>query len=148
MATTRDNPQSALPIGRYPRDQYMVLPYPVVHSDAWRGLSGRAVRVWIELRSRYNGKNDGQLHLSLEEGARLLHMSKSTVHHAFKELEAKGFVHLVTESPRGGRRAREYAATFPEESVSAAGAVTGVRNLSPTSGCGNYPKDTEHDNEN
>jgi hypothetical protein len=37
------------------------------------------MKVFIELLSRFNGANNGKLSLSLDDGARLLAMSKSTV---------------------------------------------------------------------
>ncbi len=70
--------------------QYIRLPYAMVHHPAWRGLSSAAVKVFIELRSRFNGANNGKLSLSLEEGAGLLGMSKSTVARALNELRAQG----------------------------------------------------------
>ena len=41
-------------------------------SAAWRALGGSAIKVYLELHSRYWGGNNGKLSLSLEEGARLL----------------------------------------------------------------------------
>jgi hypothetical protein len=57
----------------------MTLQYELVNSDAWRTLSGPAIKVFLELRTRYHGGNNGRLHLSLDEAARLLGLGKSTV---------------------------------------------------------------------
>ena len=43
-------------------------------SEAWRSLSHSAIKYYIELRRRYNGSNNGELHLSLDEAVRVLHM--------------------------------------------------------------------------
>ncbi len=77
--------------GRGEGGQYFVLPYGVAQSAAWRSMSGPAVKVWVELRCRFNGSNNGRLTLSLDEAARLLGIGKATAQRAFAELEAKGF---------------------------------------------------------
>jgi len=92
-------------------DQYYIMPYVLLHSEAWRGLKGSAVKVWLEIRSRFNGRNNGKLFLSLDEGARLLGMGKQTVGSAFKELEAKGFLVKTKQGHWYGRQASEWRAT-------------------------------------
>jgi len=92
-------------------EQFIGLGYATVRSPAWRSLSGAAVKVWCELRSRYNGGNNGKLSLSLDEGARLLHLSKNTVRRALAELEAKGFVALMRRGQWYGRKASEWRVT-------------------------------------
>ena len=93
------------------REQYVPLTYPTLRSHAWRSLSGAAVKVWLEIRSRFNGANNGKLSLSLDEAAKLLGLGKTTVARAFKELEAKGFLVLVRQGQWYGRLASEYATT-------------------------------------
>lgn len=97
--------------GRDGEEQYLKLPYPFLRSPAWRSLSGPAVKVWLELRSRFNGRNNGELSLSFNEAADLLRLSKSTIHRAFEELEAKGFIRKVKQGQWYGRTASEYAVT-------------------------------------
>jgi DNA-binding MarR family transcriptional regulator len=93
------------------REQYVYLSYPMLHSLAWRSLSGAAVKVWLELRTRFNGGNNGRLRLSLDEAARILQLGKATVMRALKELEAKGFVKLTRRGQWYGHRASEWAVT-------------------------------------
>ena len=69
--------------------QFLAIPYSMAHSEAFRSLSGPALKVWIELRTQFNGHNNGQVSLSFQRAADLLGMSKSTVGRAFKELEEK-----------------------------------------------------------
>lgn len=64
----------------------------MVASSAWRSLKGSSIKVYVELLSRYNGRNNGELHLSYGSAASLLHLSKSTVSAAFAELQKKGFI--------------------------------------------------------
>ncbi|UFI02148.1 helix-turn-helix domain-containing protein [Roseibium aggregatum] len=91
--------------------QYINLPYSLLRHPAWRSLSGPAVKVFFELRSRFNGGNNGKLHLSLDEAANLLGMSKSTVQRSFKELEQKGFIAKTKQGQWYGRQATEWQTT-------------------------------------
>ena len=97
--------------GRNETEQYFTLSYRMAQSPAWRSLSGRACKVWIELRCRFYGANNGKLSLSFDEAARLLGIGKATVQRAFKELEAKGFVVMVRRGQWYGRLATEWAVT-------------------------------------
>lgn len=97
--------------GRSEGEQYAPLPYPLLRSPAWRSLSGPAVKVWIELRTRYNGGNNGRLTLSLDEAARLLKLGKATVGRALDELREKGFVVRTRQGQWYGRLASEWAVT-------------------------------------
>ena len=74
------------------RGKFVALSNDLLISEAWRTLPGSAVRYYLELRRRYNGANNGGLHLSLEEAKALLHMGKSTALRARLELEDRGFI--------------------------------------------------------
>src|SRR3546814_16801953 len=69
--------------------QYLPIPYGMAQSIAFRSLSGAALKVFIELRCRYNGGNNGALTLSMDEGARLLGIRKMTVQCALKDRQEK-----------------------------------------------------------
>lgn len=91
--------------------QYLTLSYNMARSEAFRSLSGTAIKVWIEIRSSYNGNNNGKLFLSLTDAAKRLGISKSTASRAFKELEEKGFLKLTRKGFFTGRQASEYIST-------------------------------------
>ncbi len=91
--------------------QYAPLPYSVLQSPVWRSLSGPAVKVWLEIRARYNGSNNGKLTLSGDEGARLLHLGKATVMRALTELQAKGFLVMKERGRWYGRQATTWRIT-------------------------------------
>ncbi|MFD0980997.1 helix-turn-helix domain-containing protein [Tropicimonas aquimaris] len=91
--------------------QYAPLPYAVLKSDAWRHLSGAAVRVFLELHTRFNGSNNGKLRLSYAEAAEALNMGKATVQRAFDDLQEKGFVVLEREGNWYHRQAHEWRLT-------------------------------------
>ncbi|MCH8930351.1 MAG: hypothetical protein IIA98_05475 [Proteobacteria bacterium] len=97
--------------GRNDAEQYMGISYVMAHSPAFRSLSGAALKVWIELRSRYNGRNNGRLTLSWDEAAHLLHMGKSTIGRALEELKEKGFIVMPKPGHWYGRMATEWAVT-------------------------------------
>jgi biotin operon repressor len=86
-------------------DQYVNIGYLFLRSEAWRSLSGPAAKLWLEIRSRFNGGNNGKIALSLDEAARLLHLGKATVQRAFQELEAKGFIVMIRKGQWYGRLA-------------------------------------------
>ncbi|WP_289043312.1 helix-turn-helix domain-containing protein [uncultured Aliiroseovarius sp.] len=91
--------------------QYVPLPYAQLKSEAWRSLSGAAVRVWLELHTRYHGGNNGKLTLSFAEAGEALGMGKATVQRAYAELVEKGFVVLERKGNWYNRRAHEWRLT-------------------------------------
>ena len=91
--------------------QYWKLSYFMTQSEAFRSLSGGALKVLVEIRCRYNGNNNGHIFLSYQEAATLLGMSKSTVKRAFDELVEKGFLRKRKEGQWYGRQAAEYIIT-------------------------------------
>ncbi len=107
--------RGANPKGRSRRGgQFVPLPYTMVDSEAFMSLSGAALRVYVLLHRRYNGTNNGDLSLSLEEGAKLLGLGKETVRRAFAELEEKGFIRKTRQGHFHGRMATTYAVTDRE----------------------------------
>lgn len=91
--------------------QYLPLPYAQLKSEAWRTLSGAAVRLWLELHTRYNGGNNGRLTLSFAEASEALGMGKATVQRAYRELVAHGFLALEKEGNWYHRQAHEWRLT-------------------------------------
>jgi AraC-like DNA-binding protein len=112
MATTRRRRgRKANATGRNDTEQFIPLTYAMVRSDAWRSLSGPAVKIWVEVRSRFNGRNNGDLSLSLDQAAQRLGVSKSTAARAFKELQNKGFIKMSRQGNWHGRQATTWAVT-------------------------------------
>lgn len=91
--------------------QYLPLPYAQLKSQAWRTLSGSAVRLFLELHTRYNGGNNGKLTLSYAEAAEALVMGKATVQRAYHELMEHGFLALEKEGNWYHRQAHEWRLT-------------------------------------
>lgn len=91
--------------------QYVPMPYAVLKSTAWRSLSGAAVKIWFELHARYNGGNNGRLHLSMNEAAKNLGIGKATAQRGFLELQEKGFIALESPGNWYSRRAHDWRLT-------------------------------------
>ena len=91
--------------------QYVPLPYTQLKSHAWRSLSGAAVKLWLELHTRFNGGNNGRLRLSYAEASEALGMGKATVKRAYGELVAHGFLALEKEGNFYHRLAHEWRLT-------------------------------------
>ena len=96
---------------RHKEGPYVPLPYAQLKSPAWRHLSGQAVKLWLELHTRFNGGNNGQLRLSYAEAGETLGMGKATVQRAYDELVAHGFIVLEKEGNSYHRRAHEWRLT-------------------------------------
>ena len=100
------------PKGKRSEDgQYIPLSYAQLKSPAWRSLSGAAVKVWFELHTRYNGSNNGNVRLSMNEAVKALGISKGTAQRAFVELEDKGFIALQNAGNWYHRKAHEWRLT-------------------------------------
>ncbi len=97
--------------------QFFKLYYQMARSAAFRSLSGSALKVFIELRCRFNGHNNGDLSVSLGECAGMLRMSKSTAARAFRELEAKGFIFNTSPGNWYGRKAATWAVTCEKQDL-------------------------------
>ena len=97
--------------GRSEDIQYWNLSYSFAKSDAFRQLPGPALKVFMELRARFNGFNNGKITLSLDEAARLLGLSKTTALRAFDNLQERGFVKLRVKGQWYGRKASQWILT-------------------------------------
>jgi biotin operon repressor len=89
-------------------EQYTTLSYVLLKSVAWRTLQGGSIKVFMELRTKFYGTNNGKLSLSMADASKTLNMSKSTVHRAFRELEERGFIINTKKGRFYGRTAAEW----------------------------------------
>jgi hypothetical protein len=70
----------------------------MVDMPVWRSLSPRAVVAYLELARRYNGTNNGNIHLSARELAEAWGWSKDAAACAIRELIEKGFIEVTHAS--------------------------------------------------
>jgi hypothetical protein len=61
-------------------------------TPAWQSLNGNERALYIELKRRYNGRNNGRIPYSAREAVEALHIGKSTVAEALRTLQDRGFI--------------------------------------------------------
>ena len=61
-------------------------------TEAWRTLKPSPRALYVEIKRRFYGSNNGQILLSYRDAAKLLNVSHNTVGRWFKELERRGFI--------------------------------------------------------
>ena len=67
-------------------------------TEAWATLRPGPRSLYIELKRRYTGSNNGRIMLSHRDAAKLLNVHRNTVGTWFKELETRGFI-VMTQDP-------------------------------------------------
>jgi hypothetical protein len=93
---------------------WVMLEHYLLDTPAWRHLTPNARTVYLELKRRYNGRNNGLISYSAREaGDALSGKHHSTGARALLELQEHGFI-VVTEDSNFDRKlklAREYRLT-------------------------------------
>ena len=90
--------------GREPTGKYAQMPLSVMDTPAWRALSSAAQALYPWLVMEFKGKqfnNNGQIRLSVRQAALKMGKSKDTAARAFRDLQAKGFLRVVTAACLG-----------------------------------------------
>ena len=81
-------------------------------SEAWATMPPGPRALYVELKRRFTGTNNGNLYLSHRDAAKALNVARNTVAGWFRELEARGFIRKTGEhhlGPSGIGQARTYA---------------------------------------
>ena len=74
--------------------RFVLFDYDQIESQAFRYLSGGALKLLIMVRMRFYGFNNGGISFSVREGRDLLGYSMNTVARYFDELVDKGFLRI------------------------------------------------------
>lgn len=83
-----------------------------IQTAAWRDLNTVARCLYVELRSLYNGANNGTISLGAREAGERLNISKNTASRGFDDLVSHGFIVVATGSSFGQKRlTREWLLT-------------------------------------
>ncbi len=92
---------------------FIMLPKWVTLTAAWRHLDPPAVALYLVLRSRFNGHNNGTIGLGCREAASLTNVGPDTANRAFRKLTEMGFIEAATKGgfSQNGRRATEWLLT-------------------------------------
>lgn len=76
----------------YPDGKFITLHEWLMKTEAWQSLDVFARCVYIELKRRYNSKNNGAITAGLRELAIELNCSIKPIRRALKELQERGFI--------------------------------------------------------
>jgi len=72
--------------------RYIAMPYSMFESINYKTLSSRGRDVLMLFKHRFNGTNNGEIHLTSREIAKWYGWSKSTAHKAIITLYERGFI--------------------------------------------------------
>lgn len=75
--------------------RHVQLPEWLQASEAWATMTPGARALYIELKRRFYGSNNGQIFLSHRDAAKALNVHRNTVGKFFRELEQRGFIRLT-----------------------------------------------------
>lgn len=92
--------------------RFMIVPYHLFESVAFKDLSPQAVQILLLLKYRFNGSNNGEISLSCREVAAWYGISKGTASAKFKELYLHGFIKPVKKGKFTTRMATVWLLTF------------------------------------
>jgi hypothetical protein len=85
----------------------------MLNSPAWLSLTPAQRAIYVEVRGRYNGYNNGSIALSTRDAAARCRINKDTASDAFAVLQERGFLECVTPGgfSRKVRHATEWRLT-------------------------------------
>lgn len=75
--------------------RFVQLPEYLQASEAWATLPPGPRALYIELKRRFNGANNGEIFLSHRDAAAALNVHRNTVGPWFRALEERGFIFLT-----------------------------------------------------
>ena len=74
--------------------RFVQLNYLLIKSNAFKEVSGGAFKLYVKVRERFNGVNNGEIGFSVRDASNRLGISRMTASKYFKELEEKGFLKI------------------------------------------------------
>lgn len=75
---------------------FVMLTAFMLNSAAWRALKPAERAVYVELRRRYYGQNNGSIALSVRDAAERCNINKDTARKALSRLQELGFIECAT----------------------------------------------------
>jgi predicted transcriptional regulator len=107
----------------------------MMHTEAWRSLSGNAKALYVQISARYGGpgSNNGRISFSVREAAEALHVGKDAAEKAFANLIDRGFIVIAKKGAfrRKDRHATEYLLTEFSSDINDAIATRDYQRWSP-----------------
>lgn len=100
-------------IGLFGSGRYIMVLHHMLDCEAGKSLTPHEMAVLIRVMQRYNGGNNGKIHMSSRDAAKLANINKDTAAKSLRSLTAKGFLRLSEPSSfnTNGRRASSYEIT-------------------------------------
>ena len=92
--------------------KFTALPEWLQASEAWTTMKPGPRALYIELKRRFNGSNNGEIYLSHRDAAKALNVNRDTASGYFDELEGRGFIRLTVGphlGPSGVGQASKWA---------------------------------------
>jgi DNA-binding transcriptional regulator YhcF (GntR family) len=83
----------------------------MLNNQAFKDLSPLEVRIYMEIKKRYNGSNNGEISLSCREAAEIGKCGKDTAGKAMRELARHGFIKYNKKGKFTNRRATTFTLT-------------------------------------
>ena len=84
--------------GKKGAGRHVQLPEHLQASEAWASLKPGPRALYVELKRRFNGNNNGRIVLSYRDSAVAINVSRNTVGAYFAELEERGLI-AMTRAP-------------------------------------------------
>jgi len=83
--------------GRSDYQSFVRIDRYLINSEAYRSLSVYGRALLVEIKHRYNGRNNGEIVMSVREAASRLGASIPTAQKALRDLEARGFIRATVK---------------------------------------------------
>lgn len=97
--------------GKESTQRFVALPYNLLESEAWKEISPNAALMYVELKRRYNGANNGNITLSYREAAKAGRCGIGTAKRKLEELQRCGFVKIANKGCYQNRHATTWILT-------------------------------------
>jgi hypothetical protein len=81
--------------------KFVQLYFWVQETEAWATMPPGPRALYIELKRRFNGSNNGRIYLSHRDAAKACHAHRNTMSGWFRVLEERGFI-VMTRGPHLG----------------------------------------------
>lgn len=105
--------------------RHVQLPEWLQASEAWATMKPGPRALYVELKRRFNGSNNGTIFLSHRDAAVALNVHRNTVGPMFRELERRGFIRLAVAPHLGPSGIGEASVWALEELTTQDGKLAG-----------------------
>lgn len=105
--------------------QHVQLPEYLQASEAWATMKPGPRALYVELKRRFKGSNNGAIYLSHRDAAKALNVHRNTVGPMFRELERRGFIRLAVAPHLGPSGIGEASVWALEELATQDGKLAG-----------------------